>query len=76
MQVTVMALVIGSTFWMLDNTQVQPENHVVDHCRRCLSPLQIRFIANAAQLGLHQMQADARLFFGVSFMSVLFLAMG
>ncbi len=40
-QVVVMALIIGSAFWMLGNSQ-----------------------------------SDARLFFGVSFMSVLFLAMG
>lgn len=40
-QVVFMALIIGSAFWMLGNSQ-----------------------------------SDARLFFGVSFMSVLFLAMG
>ena len=65
-----MALVIGSTFWMLGNTQVraQPLQVVYKVASSNVLPMVVTLVL--------LLQADARLFFGVSFMSVLFLAMG
>jgi hypothetical protein len=68
----VVALVIGSTFWMLGNTPVQ-----TPHLHQCYC---IAMFAGSPLLVLisrvTRLQDDARLFFGVTFTSTLFLAMG